>query len=178
MKLLKNIEFGNPFLRKKAKKVSLKFLKTVQGKNLIENMIFTMRKNNGVGLAAPQIGKSWQLVVMEIRSTPTRPNQKPYGPIIVANPKIINYSKKIVDGWEGCTSIKGIFARVPRSKSVTVEYYNEKGKKIIKNSTDFLARIFQHEIDHLNGIGFMDRVVDNRTFITASEFKKIIAKRK
>jgi len=178
MKILNCIEFGNPILRLKAKKVSLRFLRSGEGKDLIKNMIYTMRKSKGIGLAAPQIGKSLQIIVMEIRSTPERPKQKHKGPIVVINPKIINFSRKIVNGWEACLSLSRIYALVPRSKTITVEYYNQKGDKIVEKASDLWARIFQHEADHLYGLSFMDKVKNLKSVMTASEFKKKNAKKK
>ncbi len=178
MKILKRLEIGNPILRSKAKKVSLKFLKTTKAKELIKEMIYTMRKTGGVGIAAPQINHPIQIVAMEMRFTKDRPNIKPKGPIVVVNPKITHFSKEKITGWEGCLSIMAIRAQVPRSKSITVSYVNEKGEKIIENADGLWARIFQHEIDHLNGIIYIDRVTDTKSIMTFSEFKKRILKKK
>jgi peptide deformylase len=178
MKVIKFTQFGNPILRSKAKKVSIQFLKTPKGKTLIKNMIYTIRRKHGIGLAAPQIGKPLQIVVMEIRPTRIRPKQKHKGPIIVINPKITKFSKIKNNDWEGCLSIRGIIAIVPRSKNIVVKYYNENGKKIIEKTNGLWARIFQHEIDHLNGIGFIDRIEDTKSIMTISEYKKRILKKK
>lgn len=177
MKVLPRTEFGNPILRLKAKKVSSAFLKTDKFKKLVKDMIYTMRRSHGVGLAAPQIGESLQLAVMEIRTTPTRPDQKHRGPIAIINPRIIDYSKKKVADWEGCLSLKGIRGKVSRSDSVTVSYYNILGKLVTEKASGLWARIFQHEIDHLNGLGCMDRM-DTKTVMTVGEFKKRILKKK
>jgi peptide deformylase len=178
MKILPRTQFGNPILRAKARKVSLNFLKTAKGKALIKNMIHTMRRSGGVGLAAPQIGESLRIAVMEIRTTPDRPKTKHQGPIVVVNPVIKEYSKDTVLGWEGCLSIMSIRGQVSRSNSVTVEYHNEDGKKVIEKASGLWARIFQHEIDHLNGVGYFDRIRDTKTIMTRSEFKKRVMKKK
>jgi peptide deformylase len=177
MKILPRTEFGNPILRKKAKIVPLSFLETVKGKELIKRMIYTMRRAHGVGLAAPQIGESIRLAVMEIRTTPDRPDQKRKGPIVVVNPKIIKSSTKKVPDWEGCLSIRGLRGMVTRPESVTVEYFNEKGIKIVEKASGLWARIFQHEIDHLNGLGCIDHM-DPKTIMTTNEFRKRILKKK
>ncbi len=178
MKVLKRLEIGNPDLRKNAKKVSALFLKSAKGKSLVKKMLYTMRRTNGIGLAAPQIGEKIQLVVMELRPTKSRPKLKHKGPIIVANPKIISYSKNKINGWEGCLSFEDVRAQVPRSKNVTVSYLNEKGEKVIEKAEDLWARVFQHEIDHLNGIIYIDRVEDTKTIMTFSEYKKRILSKK
>ncbi len=178
MKILTRTQFGNPILRSKAKKVSLNFLKTTKGRKLIKAMIYTMRKSHGVGLAAPQIGEPLQLAVMEMRPTKDRPELKHKGPIVVANPKILAYSKGKISGWEGCLSIYSVRAKVSRPKSITVTYLNVDGKKVVEKASGLWARIFQHEIDHLNGIAYMDRIEDTKTIMTLSEFKKRILKKK
>lgn len=178
MKNLLKIQLGNPILRVKAKKVPLKFLKTSKGKKLIKEMIYRMRKSDGVGLAAPQINHSIQLAVLETRPVKNRPNLKQKGPIVIANPKIIRYSKEKISDWEGCLSWEGICAKVPRSKNITVTYFNVEGKKVKELASDFWARIFQHEIDHLNGIMYIDRVEDTKTIMTLAEFKKRLLKKK
>ncbi len=178
MKILPRTLFGNPILRSKAKKVPLKFLKSAKGKKLIKNMLYTMRRDNGVGLAAPQIGQPLSLAVMEMRPSVNRPKLKRKGPIVVVNPKILKYSKNKINGWEGCLSLRGIRAMVPRAKDITVEYYNENGKKVVEKASGFWAIIFQHEIDHLNGLGYMDRIKDTKTIMMFSEYKKRVIKKK
>ncbi len=178
MKKLKLMEAGNPILRKKAKKTSVKFLNSKKGKELVKNMIHTMRETKGVGLAAPQVSEHIQLVVMEMRPSKTRPGIKHKGPIVAMNPKIVSYSKEMINGAEGCLSLKGIVGDVKRSKNITVHYTNEKGEKIIENANKYWARIFQHEIDHLNGIIYMDRVEDKKSVMTSSEYEKRMLKKK
>lgn len=177
MKPLPRTEFGNPILRKKAKKVSHAFLRTRAFKTLVKNMIYTMRRVEGVGLAAPQIGKSLALVVMELHPTKTRPNLKRYGPIVVVNPRIISSSKEKESDFEGCLSFERVRARVPRARRVVVEYINETGEKVRERATGLWARIFQHEIDHLCGRVYMDRVTDMKTLMTEDEFAKRVLRR-
>lgn len=177
MKILSRTQFGNPILRTRTKRVQLQILKTVKFKNLTKRMIYTMRRSHGVGLAAPQIGELLSLAVMEMRPTPTRPNLKRRGPIVIVNPKIVKYSREKTTGWEGCLSFNGVRGGVPRPKAVTVEYYNEKGEKMIEKATGLWAKIFQHEIDHLNGIVYVDRMKDMKKLITLQEFKKRFSKR-
>jgi peptide deformylase len=176
MKILPRTEFGNPILRAKAKKVPLSFLQTTKFKTLAKNMIYTMRRSGGVGLAAPQVGESLQIAVMEIRTTPTRPNQKHQGPIVIVNPRITSFSKELEKGWEGCLSLKGVRGLVPRPKSITVQYYNVDGEMVVEKASGLWARIFQHEIDHLNGLGCIDKM-DTKTIMTIAEFKKRVLKK-
>jgi len=166
-------EFGNPTLRKKAKKVAVSFLNTNKSKALFKKMFGLMRKSNGVGLAAPQIGLSLQIVVAEIRPTSTRKKLKRSLPSVLINPKVVEFSKSVASDYEGCLSLPGIYAKVPRSTSVVVQYLNEYGQRVTEKASGLWARIYQHEIDHLNGICFMDRVKDMRTVVTLSELKKL-----
>jgi peptide deformylase len=178
MKILPRTEFGNPILRKKSKRVPLSFLKTKRFKELVKQMVYTMRRTHGVGLAAPQIGESISVAVLETRPTKTRPNLKRKGPVIIVNPKIVRYSKEKIDDWEGCLSFNGVRGNVPRSREVTVEYYNENGEKIREKATGLWARIFQHEIDHLNGVVYVDNMKDMDSLMTLKEFKKRIMKKR
>lgn len=178
MEVLSRTQFGNPILRAKTKRVSLNFLGKDKFKKLVKQMIYTMRRTGGVGLAAPQIGISLSLAVMETRPTPTRPKLGRKGPIVIVNPRIVKYSKEKITDWEGCLSFKGVRGSVPRPKTITVEYYNEKGEKVVEKATGLWARIFQHEIDHLNGIVYIDRVEDTKTIMTLGEFKKRILSKK
>jgi peptide deformylase len=176
MRILPRTEFGNPILRKRAKNVPLSSLKTKAFKTLTRDMVYTMRRAQGVGLAAPQIGKSLRLVVIEIRPTRTRPNLKSSGSIIVINPRIVRSSRQLSSDWEGCLSFEGTRGRVPRSRSVVVEYMNELGQKQKIKASGLMARIFAHEIDHLNGVTYTDRIKDMKTLMTVEEFATRILK--
>ena len=178
MRILPRTQFGDPILRKKAKKVPLNFLKTRKFKGLIKSMIYTMRRTHGVGLAAPQIDEPLSIAVMEMRPTKTRPSFERKGPIIIVNPKIVKCSREKAKDWEGCLSFNGVRGSVSRSKAITVEYYNEKGKKIREKATGMWARIFQHEIDHLNGAVYVDNMKDMKSLMTLQEFEKRVLKKK
>ncbi len=178
MKVLPRTQLGNPILRTKAKKVSLSFVKTAKFRALVKRMIYTMRRADGVGLAAPQIGQPLAIAVMEIRETSTRTGAEHRGPILIVNPRITAYGTKKTAGYEGCLSLRGVRGLVPRSETITVEYYDDKGEKIIEKASGFWARIFQHEIDHLNGIAYVDRVKDTKTIITVSEYRGRMLKKK
>jgi peptide deformylase len=178
MRVLVRTEFGNPLLRRRARSVPLKLIKTARFKKLIAQMIYTMRRVQGVGLAAPQVGSPLQLAVIETRPTKNRPKLKKRGPIVVVNPKILSFSKETVKDWEGCLSFEGVRGRVPRPKEITISYYNERGEKVVEKAKGLWARIFQHEVDHLNGTLYVDRMPDMTSLMTYSEFKNRILKKK
>lgn len=170
MNPLPRTQFGNPILRQVAKRVPLTMLKTPAFKRLVKHMFFTIQ-GIGVGLAAPQIGKSLQLAVIDVRPLPHRPDVEPFKRVLV-NPKILHQSKEAELGYEGCLSFDGLRAEAARSCWVEVEYVDETGKKCRERAEGFIAKVFQHEIDHLNGTLFVDRVQDTRTFMTTEEFNK------
>lgn len=139
-------------LRKKAHKVN-DFNKNFQ--TLVDDMVETLRAAPGVGLAAPQVNVSQRLIVVEYGDE--EDEEAPKKLFVVANPEIIRASDETVLGTEGCLSIPGFAGNVIRSTEVTVKGQNRHGKPIKIRAKGWLARIFQHEIDHLDGILFTDR---------------------
>lgn len=171
-------EWGNPILAKRAKDVPVSKIRTSAMRSLSEKMIYTMRRSHGVGLAANQVGVALNVAVLEMRPTPTRPKLPSIGPLTVFNPKILKYSKEQVSDWEGCLSFEGVRGKVARSKKITVSYYDLRANKIVEAIEGFWARIFQHEVDHLNGVTYVERVQDLKTLMTIGEFKKRVLKQK
>jgi len=177
MKRLARSYFGDPVLRTRAKAVSHRDIPTRSFQKLIQAMFFTMRRVGGVGLAAPQIGKSIQLAVIEIKTTVLRPGIVPLSPTVIINPFIVSHSKGQVADWEGCLSFPNARGLVPRYKEIVVAYFDRHGKKQTVRVQGFQARVFQHEIDHLNGAVYVDRMEDMKSFMTLGEFKKRVLKR-
>lgn len=150
------IHLDNPILRKKASRVA-----NFDGKlqTLIDDMIETMLDAPGVGLAAPQVAVSQRLIV--VRLPDDEESQKEYGDqagviYVLANPEIIKTSKEIVEGVEACLSIPGFAGKVDRHESVVVKGLDRKGKPMRVKASGWLARVFQHEVDHLDGRLFID----------------------
>lgn len=139
--------YKNPLLRKKSKAVKT-LNKTT--KQLIKDMLETMYQSNGVGLAAVQVGELTRIIVIDI-------SEKQDSPIVIINPKIKNKhgDKK---GVEGCLSVPGFEGEVSRYTNITVAGKNEKFADIEFTATDFLAVVIQHEIDHLDGVLYIDKV--------------------
>ncbi len=152
-----------PVLRRKAKKVAKV---TPELRKLIDDMIDTMRDAPGVGLAAPQVGVSERVIVVEYAEDDDEaegappPKKKLYALI---NPEIIWASEEMVDGTEGCLSIPGWLGDVSRHDAIAVKALNRSGQKVKINAEGWLARIFQHEIDHLDGVLYIDRLVSPDT---------------
>jgi peptide deformylase len=152
MSVLQIITVPDPILRKKAHKVT-DFGKDFQ--KLVADMIETLRDAPGVGLAAPQVGILQQLIVVEYGDDDDESVPKKL--FVVANPEIIQTSDTVVEGLEGCLSIPDLVGNVERFESVVIKGFNRQGKPVKIKAEDWLARIFQHEIDHLSGVLYTDR---------------------
>lgn len=150
----------NPILRRKAKAVGDP--NTLANQQLIDDLIETMRVAPGVGLAAPQVAVSQRIAVIEY-AEPLPEDAPPEAELpkpkiyVIVNPDIVSRSDEMVNGTEGCLSLPGYIGDVLRHEAVTVKALNRKGKPIKIKARGWLARIFQHEIDHLDGVLFIDR---------------------
>lgn len=156
MPLRKIVTLPDPILKRKARAVT-QFDKNLH--TLLDDMIETMRDAPGVGLAAPQIGLSERIIVVEYheREEDEEVEDAPKKVWMVINPEIVKASEEKVLGVEGCLSIPGLVGEVERHVEVHVKAINRHGKPVKIKARGWLARIFQHEIDHLNGILFTER---------------------
>lgn len=172
MVIKKATQVGNPVIRKKSKSVS--DFSSKETKTIIRNLVDSMRFHNLVGMAAPQIGVNSRIFVTEIRKTKLR-NTKETDPLrVFINPTIQAYSKKQNEAYEGCGSVAsaGIFGKVKRPDEIYVVAWNEKGQKFQLLAKGLLARVIQHETDHLNGTVFLDRVLDTKSLMEREEYLK------
>lgn len=165
-------QLGDPILRRQAQPIEN--VRDEQIQRLIDDLIFTAGKANGVGIAAPQVAESSRLFIVASRPTIRYPNAPVMEPTAMINPQIIAQSAEVVKDWEGCLSVPGLRGLVPRSQAIEVEYTSRDGKRCRRELTDFVARIFQHEFDHLDGIVFVDRVESMQDIITEEEYQKLI----
>lgn len=165
-------QLGNPVLRKRAQAVTNFDDPVIL--QLVEDMQNNMLASNGVGIAAPQLSASWQLLIIASRPTPRYPNAPEMMPLTMFNPKFEAIGAEKIKDWEGCLSIPGIRALVPRHLSIRVRYQDNRGQARQIDLSGFPARVFQHEFDHLLGLVYLDRVEDNRDIISDSEFLKLI----
>jgi peptide deformylase len=179
MAVLKITKLGNPILRQVAKQVSIKELSLQQGElqEFIDDMIDTMREEGGVGLAAPQVNRSIQIVVLEYENNERYPGELSIPLTVLINPVLLDYCEEKVLGWESCLSLADFRGLVPRSTSVTLKAYDRKGNKIEKSATGFEAVVLQHEIDHLNGKVFLDRMEDLTKLAYQEEFEEFWLKK-
>ena len=163
--LLKIVQTGDPVLREPARPLTPQELKTAELQQLIELMRETMRDAPGVGLAAPQVGVPLQLAVIEDIGDSEEQERKPVPFHVIASPRL-TLGEELVEHYEGCLSVEGFQAVVPRARAVTVEALDHRGEPVTIRAQGWYARILQHEIDHLNGTLYIDRM-KTRTFSSA-----------
>lgn len=163
LSILKIAQLGHPVLRRVADPVPQGELGSERIQRLIDDMIETMREQSGIGLAAPQVYTSRQIAIIESRERGRYPADGDFPMTVVVNPVIVERSEEKVYDWEGCLSVEGLRGRVPRHARVTVEAVDRIGKPLRLQLEGFPAIIAQHEIDHLQGILFIDRMEDLRT---------------
>ncbi len=162
--ILPVVKYGHPVLRKKGARIESL---TPEIKKLIADMLETMHASKGVGLAAQQVGRALQLTVIDVREAKERPSRLELGgkpadvdgfmPLVLINPEIEPLGEPVAGG-EGCLSFPEIFGEITRPESVHVKALNEMAKPVEFRGGGLLARVVQHEVDHLNGILFIDRM--------------------
>lgn len=169
------LKMGHPLLRKKARELSVEEIKSAWFKTLISDMVETMHSEEGVGIAAPQIGESVRVSVIEFEGDNERyPEMGDQGLSIFVNPVIKVLNEDTEGFWEGCLSVPGLRGYVERPKKVSVEYYDERGIKKDLVAEGFLAIVLQHEFDHLDGVLYIDRVKDPTKIAYIEEYRQFI----
>jgi len=171
--VLQITQLGHPVLRQQARPVA--HVQDPLMQSLVEDLIATVIAANGVGIAAPQVDVPQRLFILASRPNPRYPQAPSLEPTAMINPTITAYSHEVVKDWEGCLSIPGIRGLVPRYKAIEVEYTDRQGHPQKRVLTDFVARIFQHEHDHLEGIVFLDRLESTLDLMTEQEYQSRIA---
>ncbi|HXV28456.1 MAG TPA: peptide deformylase [bacterium] len=168
------VKIGHLVLCKETRMVSRRMLGDPELKKIIQVMVATMRRMKGVGLAANQIGLNLRVIVLECRANPRYPRAHDFPLEVWINPEITKYSKKKEMSGEGCLSIPGYRGLVPRSRSVSFEAWTPQGKKIKRTVRGFHARVIQHEVDHLNGFFYIDRMKNFRSWMHLDEFNRML----
>ncbi len=171
-KSAKIAQLGEQVLRTKAKSVI-----EIQAKNisyLIDLLIATAIASKGVGIAAPQISRPYRLFIVASHPSDRYPHAPTMSPTAIINPQILNHSEETVKDWEGCLSVPNVRGLVPRYRQIEIEYTTQAGEIKQEIFTDFIARIFQHELDHLDGILFIDRIENEADLYTEAEYQEII----
>ena len=166
------VEVGHPVLRERAREVSGEELASPETQRLIDDMIETMRAAGGAGIAANQVAETARIAVAEVSDNPRYP-YKPAIPLTVfVNPEIEVLDDAVETINEGCLSVPGIRGELERHMRIRVSYLDRDGVPHEEEKLGLTAGTFQHEVDHLDGILFLDRVSDPRTLTTWSEFER------
>ena len=167
------LQLGNPLLRQIATPVTV--FNSPEFLDCLSSMQTLMESGNGVGIAAPQIGVAMQIVIVASRPTNRYPDAPEMPATILCNPQLEILDPTLVKGWEGCLSVPGIRALVPRYQAIRVRFQDREGKSQQIDLKDFPARVFQHEFDHLQGLVYLDRIESSRDIVAESEYLKLIA---
>lgn len=172
MAVLELTKIGNPVLRKKCQEVKEQDISSGKYKKLIADMIDTMRDAKGVGLAANQVGVDLKLIVLECAANPRYPGAEAVPLAVYFNPRITGRSGQGERAWEGCLSIPGYRGVVARSREITFEAVTPEGRKVRETVKGFHARIIQHEVDHVEGCVYMDRMEGVKEWMHLDEFNR------
>jgi peptide deformylase len=164
MASLEIAKLGNPVLRKRAEPVSQDELLTPAFQQFIDDMLETMVEAEGIGLAAPQVSRSQQVVVMDC------PGEGGFPKTVLINPKIVFYGPQQVENWEGCLSVDGLRGKVTRPSMIRVQAWDRHGAPVDFEATGLFAVCIQHELDHLIGKVFLDRMTELSTLTQLEEF--------
>jgi peptide deformylase len=149
---------GHPVLRERAKPVDR--FGTPELRQLVQDMVDTMKFKNGAGLAAPQIGVSQRIVIFGVEHNPRYPDAEPVPFTVLVNPKIVMLTREVEEDWEGCLSVPGMRGVVPRYTKLRYSGFDPDGNPIEREATGFHARVVQHECDHLDGVLYPQRMTD------------------
>lgn len=161
---------GNPILRKKAEKISKDYLMSDEFGQLLQDMQESMKHYGGIGIAAPQIGVDLQVAIIELQGM-NRYGEEINLPLTAfVNPEISYLTDEQQGFWEGCLSVPGLRGFVERPNKVKVNYLNHKGESQELVAEGFLATVLQHELDHLHGVLYVDRIKDPRLLSYQEEF--------
>lgn len=166
------VEVGHPALRERASELSADQLASAEIQHLIDDMIETMRAAGGAGLAANQVAETVRVAVAEVDRNPRYPYKPPLPLTVFVNPEVESLDEVTEPINEGCLSVPGLRGELRRHMRVRVRYLDREGRPQEEVKLGLTAGTFQHEVDHLDGILFLDRVEDSRTLTTWSEFER------
>lgn len=172
MSILKVPRLGHPVLRKPAAPVSPEEISTPEFQRLVDDMIETMREYQGVGIAGVQVHESKQVAVLEVEDNPRYPGKSAVPLTVLINPDMEPLAEDAEEDWEGCLSIPELRGRVPRYQTIRVAALSRHGQEMNFVATGFHARVIQHEVDHLRGRVFLDRMRDLSTLTYLAEYSR------
>lgn len=167
---------GNPILRKITREVPKNILKTKEFGQVLEDLLDSMKHYGGIGIAAPQIGIDYQLALIELEGINRYGEEFNLPLTVFINPRIEYLTTETQGFWEGCLSVPGLRGYVERPEKVKVNYLDREGKEQELVAAGFLATVLQHELDHLNGILYIDKIKDSKHLSYQEEFDEFIKK--
>lgn len=163
-------QLGHPILRGKAESVT--DIKSTEIQSIIEKMMRCVEQAGGVGIAAPQMYINQRIFIMCSKPNVRYPDAPLMQPKAIINPEILSTGSKKLTDWEGCLSVPAIRGLVPRFETIHVKYWDANAQQHEEELTGFLARIFQHELDHLDGLTFIDRMNSRQDLISETEWRR------
>lgn len=169
------LELGDPRLRTSSSAVPETAFGSAELTKLVDDLIETMRARNGAGIAAPQIGIAQRVCIIEVNENPRYP-YKPTIPLtVLVNPELRSLSDQRISVMEGCLSVPNLRGRVERSAHVEVRAYTAQGEPFTLIAEGLTAGTLQHELDHLDGLLFIDRITDSSTLCSSASYNQFIA---
>ena len=171
--ILSIAQLGHPILRKRA--VEVDEIQSLNIQQLIDDMLHTVTIAKGVGLAAPQVFESKRIIILASQPNSRYPYAPEMKPTAMINPEVTSMGLERELDWEGCLTIPGLRGRVPRATEILVRYSSRDGRLVEEAFQGFIARVFQHELDHLDGLVFLDRMESTQTLMMEQEWQKLIA---
>jgi peptide deformylase len=172
MAIRKVARLGHPVLRQPAAPVPVAAIRSPEIQRLVDDMIETMREYDGAGLAGNQVHELKRIAVIEVHVNPRYPDAPEIPLMVLVNPVVTPLTDEMEDGWEGCLSVPDMRGMVPRYTAVRLECHDRDGQPVDLVAKDFLARVIQHEVDHLDGIVYLDRMRDLGTLTHMAEWQK------
>jgi peptide deformylase len=170
--ILKVARLGHPILRQRATPLDPARVRDAGVQRFIDDMVETMREYNGAGLAANQVHTPVQIAVLEVHANPRYPDAPEIPLTVLINPVVTPLTEEREEDWEGCLSVPDMRGRVPRYTSVRLECLDRDGNAMDLVAKDFLARVVQHETDHLQGTVYLDRMRDLSTLTHVAEWSR------
>ena len=175
--ILKVARLGHPIVRGGSQALTHAELAEPRTQDFIDGMIETMREYAGVGLAATQVHAARRIAVIEVRGDHPRYPEAPAIPLtVLVNPEIVERSPEMAEDWEGCLSVPDLRGLVPRHRGLRVRALDREGGRLDFAAEGFFARVIQHEVDHLEGAVYLDRMNDLKTLSFLTEFGRYWAK--
>jgi peptide deformylase len=172
MAVLEILHIGHPTLRQRARELTAEELASPDIQQLIDDLIETMHAANGAGIAAPQVGRSLAVCIVEIRENPRYPYLPSIPLTVLVNPRITPISSETFSNYEGCLSVPNLRGRVTRSTEISLSSLDRTGARTEREVRGLSAGVYQHECDHLTGQLFVDRVTDLQSLTTWPEFER------